>query len=305
MAKTKDTKEQKEAALDRAVQEIEKQFGKGAIMMLGADTYPRVPSISTGSISLDIATGVGGIPRGRVTTHTLIAPGMVVGDTRKIHLYQPPTQEPSPLIIAFDGREYLKRVPLPTLLDNLIADKKIRPVAVAMIENSTMAKGSARMAEYAMNELTLLFVLTQVLPFAQKHLDLVSPKKVPGAYAVMGASMGGLMAVFTALRAPHIFGTAISHAGAFELWDERPFIFDLAALPMQNRPRVWLDVGRLDWLLGANRRMNKHLRAQKFVVEYREYYAYHGRELQVRPSNPNSLSGAEFLRWHNEQRFKA
>jgi putative restriction endonuclease len=37
----------------------------------------------------------------------------------------------------------------------------------------------------------------------------------------------------------------------------------------------------------------------------REYYAYHGRELQVRPSNPNSLPGAEFLRWHNEQRFKA
>ena len=37
----------------------------------------------------------------------------------------------------------------------------------------------------------------------------------------------------------------------------------------------------------------------------REYYAYHGRELQVRPSNPNSLPGAAYLRWHNEQRFKA
>lgn len=37
----------------------------------------------------------------------------------------------------------------------------------------------------------------------------------------------------------------------------------------------------------------------------REYYAYHGHELQVRPSAPNSLPGAEFLRWHNEQRFKA
>lgn len=37
----------------------------------------------------------------------------------------------------------------------------------------------------------------------------------------------------------------------------------------------------------------------------REYYAYHGRELQARPSNPHSLPGSEFLRWHNEQRFKA
>ena len=62
----KDPREQKQAALDRALQEIEKQFGKGAIMMLGADSYPQVPSISTGAVSLDIATGVGGIPRGRM-----------------------------------------------------------------------------------------------------------------------------------------------------------------------------------------------------------------------------------------------
>jgi recombination protein RecA len=58
---------QKEKALERAVQEIEKQFGKGAIMMLGSDNRVSVPSISTGSASLDIATGVGGIPRGRIT----------------------------------------------------------------------------------------------------------------------------------------------------------------------------------------------------------------------------------------------
>ncbi len=37
----------------------------------------------------------------------------------------------------------------------------------------------------------------------------------------------------------------------------------------------------------------------------REYYAYHGRELQVRPSNPSSLPSAEYLRWHNEEMFKA
>jgi len=45
---------QKEKALERAVQEIEKQFGKGAIMMLGSDNRVSVPSISTGSASLDI-----------------------------------------------------------------------------------------------------------------------------------------------------------------------------------------------------------------------------------------------------------
>ena len=64
--KSKDPAAQKAAALDRAVQEIEKQFGQGAIMRLGDDARADVPSISTGSIALDIALGVGGIPRGRI-----------------------------------------------------------------------------------------------------------------------------------------------------------------------------------------------------------------------------------------------
>jgi len=53
-------------SLERAVSQIEKQFGKGAIMPLGSDTHLHVPAISTGSLSLDIALGVGGLPRGRV-----------------------------------------------------------------------------------------------------------------------------------------------------------------------------------------------------------------------------------------------
>jgi recombination protein RecA len=54
-------------ALDAAVGQIEKQFGKGSIMRLGQrDTGGAIPSISTGSISVDYALGVGGVPRGRV-----------------------------------------------------------------------------------------------------------------------------------------------------------------------------------------------------------------------------------------------
>src|SRR5512135_1475157 len=57
----------RERALDLAVSQIEKQFGKGAIMKLGDNAAaPDVPVISTGSLGLDIALGVGGLPRGRV-----------------------------------------------------------------------------------------------------------------------------------------------------------------------------------------------------------------------------------------------
>ncbi len=57
----------KEKALDIAISQIEKDFGKGAIMRLGEKSKIDVPVIPTGAISLDIALGVGGIPRGRVT----------------------------------------------------------------------------------------------------------------------------------------------------------------------------------------------------------------------------------------------
>jgi recombination protein RecA len=54
-------------AIDLAVGQIEKQFGKGSIMRLGQkDAIAQIPAISTGSVSLDYALGIGGVPRGRV-----------------------------------------------------------------------------------------------------------------------------------------------------------------------------------------------------------------------------------------------
>jgi len=57
----------KEKAIDLAVDQIEKQFGKGSIMRLGEDgVHQEIESIPTGSLSLDIALGIGGVPRGRI-----------------------------------------------------------------------------------------------------------------------------------------------------------------------------------------------------------------------------------------------
>ena len=56
----------KKDALATALAQIEKQFGKGAIMKLGDNTAMQVDAISTGSLGLDLALGVGGVPRGRI-----------------------------------------------------------------------------------------------------------------------------------------------------------------------------------------------------------------------------------------------
>ena len=59
-------KERKQA-VDAAISSIEKQFGQGSIMRLGSDQTQQVDAIPTGSIALDLALGVGGVPRGRIT----------------------------------------------------------------------------------------------------------------------------------------------------------------------------------------------------------------------------------------------
>ena len=58
--------ESKRRALDDAIAKIEKEYGKGAIMRLGENANLHVESIPTGSLSLDVALGIGGIPRGRI-----------------------------------------------------------------------------------------------------------------------------------------------------------------------------------------------------------------------------------------------
>ena len=53
-------------ALETAISQLEKQFGKGAVMRLGENKHMEVEHISTGSLSLDVALGIGGLPRGRI-----------------------------------------------------------------------------------------------------------------------------------------------------------------------------------------------------------------------------------------------
>lgn len=65
-APTRVAAEDKKTVLDTAIAHIERSMGKGAIMKLGDMTDMNVSAVSTGSLSLDMALGVGGVPRGRI-----------------------------------------------------------------------------------------------------------------------------------------------------------------------------------------------------------------------------------------------
>ncbi|MED5582086.1 MAG: recombinase RecA [Pseudomonadota bacterium] len=65
-SKSADNNPEKERALSAALAQIERQFGKGSMMRLGDQEQVAIPSVSTGSLGLDVALGIGGLPRGRV-----------------------------------------------------------------------------------------------------------------------------------------------------------------------------------------------------------------------------------------------
>ena len=62
----KDVQSERERNIEKAISDIEKQFGKGSIMRLGGTEQVAIPTIPSGSIGLDLALGIGGFPRGRV-----------------------------------------------------------------------------------------------------------------------------------------------------------------------------------------------------------------------------------------------
>jgi enterochelin esterase-like enzyme len=87
--------------------------------------------------------------------------------------------------------------------------------------------------------------------------------------------MGGLIALYTAARLPHIFAKVFSQSGAFSMGDHPTVIFDL----LRNAPRLplklWLDVGKYDFngLITANEQMFALLREKSYPFETRVYPA--------------------------------
>src|SRR5262249_3454547 len=110
-----------------------------------------------------------GRPHGRLTRHVLHADHVVVGGKRMGYLYRPPVAGPYPLLVVLDGPDYLRRARLARMVDNLVAARRIRPLALAMVASA----GQARYVEYACNDSTVAFLLNCVVPLAREQLNLV------------------------------------------------------------------------------------------------------------------------------------
>ncbi len=212
------------------------------------------------------------VPHG-IITRRVVETWMLADDGRReVYLYQPPVKEPVPLLVVYDGRDYLRRGKLAVILDNLIAANRIRPLAMVLLQNG----GRRRGVEYACSDATIAWLDHVILPLAREHLRLLNIQKNPGAYGVLGASFGGLMAFHTGLRMPEVFGKVISQSGVFGSEGR-----DFAAVDLirhgraRDRLKIWMDAGRLEGLLEDNRRLQPILRDNGYDVTYREFGGGH------------------------------
>ena len=211
------------------------------------------------------------VPAGTVKGYRVESKWLRDDSERQIYLYKPPVKELVPLLVVYDGQDYLNRAKLAMVVDNLIAEKRIRPIAMAFLPSAARW----RSVEYACSDATLLWVDQVILPFARKKLRLLNIEKYPGAYGVLGASLGGTMSFYTGLRMPDVFGKVISQSGAFMI-ESRDFgIVDLVRHGQARDINIWMDVGQFEELLEDNRAMQALLVKKGYQVIYREFSGAH------------------------------
>lgn len=190
---------------------------------------------------------------------------------REIFLYRPPVKEPVPLLVVYDGQDYLHRGKLTVIVDNLIADKRIRPIAMAFLPNG----GRWRDVEYSCSDGTILWLDEVILPLAVEKLNLLDIKKHPGSYGILGASLSATMSLYTGLRMPDVFGKVLGQGGAFTYASRDFAVVDLARHGQAREVNIWMDVGQLDFLLEDNRKMHVLLQEKGYNVTYREFAGGH------------------------------
>jgi enterochelin esterase-like enzyme len=178
-----------------------------------------------------------------------------------------------PLLLVLDGADYLDRGRLHRTLDGLIHDRAMAPVAAAFIDNA----GPSRGVEYAANDFTLWGLADEVVPAAVERLGLApqaSADGAPGRAAILGSSMGGLMALHAAVRRPDVFGRAACQSVAsFDAF--RTTTIDVIRAAPPGPARLWLDAGDHEWLAEPDDRIAALLGERGYAVTYRRHHGGH------------------------------
>jgi enterochelin esterase-like enzyme len=232
------------------------------------------------------------VPEGQVEKHSLTS--ALLKNTRDVWVYTPSgyskTGTPYGLLLVFDGDTYIKVVPTPVTLDNLIADKRVPPMVAVMIGNAPHARSS----ELPCNPQFAEFLSAEVIPWVRRLYNVTSD---PRQVAIGGSSYGGLAATCAAYRHPEVFGNVLSQSGSYwwtpPLDTSKPSSFDpdsehgYVADLFINSPRLpirfYLDAGSMEVdrsgqggaILVPNRDFRNVLISKGYEVHYQQFQGAH------------------------------
>jgi enterochelin esterase-like enzyme len=232
------------------------------------------------------------VPEGQVEKHSLTS--ALLKNTRDVWVYTPPgyskTAPPYGLLLVFDGDTYIKVVPTPVTLDNLIADKRVPPLVAVMIGNAPHARSS----ELPCNPTFAEFLSAELVPWLRRLYNVTSD---PRQVTIGGSSYGGLAATYAAYRHPEVFGNVLSQSGSYwwtpPMDPSKPSSFDpdsehgyVAGLFIDS-PRLpirfYLDAGSLEVdrsgeggsILVPNRDFRNVLLSKGYEVHYQQFQGAH------------------------------
>ncbi len=220
------------------------------------------------------------------TLKTLSIESAALGNRRDITIYRPPGFDPARkdtiLLFVFDADQYLERVPVPRMLDNMITAGAVPPVVAVFVANPDRA---ARARELPGNPAFADFMAKELYPLVLKDTGIT----VSAARTVLaGSSYGGLASATVAMRHPEVFGNVLSMSGSF-WWsppgtpeDRREYVAGLIAeggvLPL----RFFLAAGLFETgahgtagILDTSRHLRDVLQAKGIPVTYRDYAGGH------------------------------
>ena len=211
-----------------------------------------------------------------------------LNNTRKITIYQPNSlyelDRTAPLLFIFDGTDYLTKIPMPIILDNLIAQKTIPPLRAIFVDPSDPA---ARALELTPNPKFADFLANELKPWICQHLNIH-----PNAEdtVLCGSSFGGLASLYIAFNYPEHFGKVLSQSGSFwwhpnsALSEEKIMTHWFSDL-VNNSPtkpiKVYMNAGLFEAapkayeILENNRTLASTLQNSGYTVTYEEFAAGH------------------------------
>lgn len=229
-------------------------FGPNSELVMPA--YERPAELQPGSVV---------VPAGTISQHTLSS--TYLNQNRTFFVYTPASQlvgQKYPSLYVHDGGEYISLINAPALLDWLIANGDIPPMIVVFVPPIQ------REGEYRRNDNYVRFMADELLPFIQTQYN-TDPN--PAKTGTLGASLGGLIAVYMGVTRPERFGLVAGQSGAYSL-DSDAVINSLGekdTLPV----RFYLAVGSYETAVSGNSNEGNLLAANQRLVQVLTDHLYH------------------------------